>query len=57
MRLWLVAALLGLLRRGGAETYTSMLSIRQALATEKELLQSLRTYLEEEASRLRDLRR
>ncbi|XP_066475543.1 prolyl 4-hydroxylase subunit alpha-3 [Tiliqua scincoides] len=57
MLLRLVAALLGLLRWGDAETYTSMLSIHQALTTEKQLLQSLHTYLEEEASRLRDLRR
>ncbi|XP_061485630.1 prolyl 4-hydroxylase subunit alpha-3 isoform X2 [Rhineura floridana] len=55
--LWLVAALLALSQCAQAETYTSMLSIQEALATERELLRALHTYLEEEANRLKDLRR
>ncbi|XP_061441682.1 uncharacterized protein LOC133364836 [Rhineura floridana] len=55
--LWLVAALLALSQCAQAETYTSMLSIQEALATERELLRVLHTYLEEEANRLKDLRR
>nr|XP_020647593.1 prolyl 4-hydroxylase subunit alpha-3 [Pogona vitticeps] len=51
------ALLLSALRWGRTETYTSMLSIHQALATERELLQGLHTYLEEETRRLGDLRR
>uniref|UniRef100_A0A8D0BHP0 Prolyl 4-hydroxylase subunit alpha-3 n=1 Tax=Salvator merianae TaxID=96440 RepID=A0A8D0BHP0_SALMN len=49
--------LLGLLRWIQAETYTAMLSVHQALATERDLLQHLHTYLEEETSRLNDLQR
>ncbi|XP_053166409.1 prolyl 4-hydroxylase subunit alpha-3 isoform X2 [Hemicordylus capensis] len=49
--------LLGPLCRAHAETYTSMLSIQQALRTERELLRGLQTYLEEETNRLNDLRR
>ncbi|KAJ7320664.1 hypothetical protein JRQ81_020175 [Phrynocephalus forsythii] len=48
---------LGALGWGCAETYTSMQSIDQALATERSLLQSLHAYLEEEARRLSDLQR
>ncbi|XP_044306109.1 prolyl 4-hydroxylase subunit alpha-3, partial [Varanus komodoensis] len=50
-------AVLALLRWARADTFTSMLSIRQALATEAQLLRSLRAYLEDEARRLDDLRR
>ncbi|XP_054830214.1 prolyl 4-hydroxylase subunit alpha-3 [Eublepharis macularius] len=58
MMSWFVGvALLGLLQGLEAETFTSMLSIHQALATERELLQYLHTYLEEETSRLKDLQR
>ncbi|XP_058041768.1 prolyl 4-hydroxylase subunit alpha-3 isoform X2 [Ahaetulla prasina] len=39
------------------ETFSSMLSIRRALGTERALLRHLRSYLEDEASRLRDLDR
>ncbi|KAM6447726.1 prolyl 4-hydroxylase subunit alpha-3 isoform 1-T1 [Liasis olivaceus] len=58
--LWLAAAaaLLALGGRGApAETFTSMLSIRRALGTERALLRHLRTYLEDEGKRLRDLNR
>nr|XP_056714804.1 prolyl 4-hydroxylase subunit alpha-3 [Euleptes europaea] len=55
---WFIGvALLGLWPGLGAETFTSMLSIQQALATERELLRGLRTYLDEETSRLKDLQR
>ncbi|XP_067389304.1 prolyl 4-hydroxylase subunit alpha-3 [Emydura macquarii macquarii] len=60
MRLAEVAALalwLGGLRRAQGETYSSVHSIQQALATERRLLQRLGAYLEEESRRLRDLRR
>ncbi|XP_053241070.1 prolyl 4-hydroxylase subunit alpha-3 [Podarcis raffonei] len=52
-----VVLLAGLSQCVQAETYTSMLSIHQALSTERELLRFLHTYLEEEAKRLEDLRR
>nr|XP_028581668.1 prolyl 4-hydroxylase subunit alpha-3 isoform X2 [Podarcis muralis] len=58
--LWPAAAvvlLAGLSQCVQAETYTSMLSIHQALSTERVLLRFLHTYLEEEAKRLEDLRR
>ncbi|KAL8191323.1 UNVERIFIED_CONTAM: Prolyl 4-hydroxylase subunit alpha-3 [Gekko kuhli] len=58
MVLWFLgAALFGLLPGLEAETFTSMLSIQQALATERELLRSLLMYLEDETSRIEDLRR
>ncbi|KAG8137111.1 hypothetical protein E2320_005663 [Naja naja] len=55
--LLLLAALGGFGGLCGApgETFTSMLSIRRALGTEQALLGHLRSYLEDEASRLRDL--
>ncbi|XP_077197304.1 prolyl 4-hydroxylase subunit alpha-3 isoform X2 [Paroedura picta] len=56
--LWFLGVtLFGLWPGLGAETFTSMLSIQQALATERELLRRLGTYLEEEMSRIEDLRR
>uniref|UniRef100_A0A8C5RZI1 Prolyl 4-hydroxylase subunit alpha 3 n=1 Tax=Laticauda laticaudata TaxID=8630 RepID=A0A8C5RZI1_LATLA len=48
---------LGGLRGAPGETFSSMLSIRRALGTEGALLGHLRSYLEHEASRLRDLDR
>ncbi|XP_005308582.2 prolyl 4-hydroxylase subunit alpha-3 isoform X1 [Chrysemys picta bellii] len=60
MRLAEVAALglwLGCLRRAQGETFTSMLTVRQALATERRLLRHLGAYLEAETHRLKDLRR
>ncbi|XP_060622966.2 prolyl 4-hydroxylase subunit alpha-3 [Anolis sagrei] len=55
---WLgVAFLLSILPRVHAETYTSMLSIHQAMETEGQLLRSLDSYLDQEAKRLQDLRR
>uniref|UniRef100_A0A8C0GJW4 Prolyl 4-hydroxylase N-terminal domain-containing protein n=1 Tax=Chelonoidis abingdonii TaxID=106734 RepID=A0A8C0GJW4_CHEAB len=60
MRLAEVAALglwLGCLRRAQGETFTSMLTVRQALATETRLLRHLAAYLEAETHRLKDLRR
>ncbi|XP_039349005.1 prolyl 4-hydroxylase subunit alpha-3 [Mauremys reevesii] len=60
MRLAEVAALglwLGCLRRAQGETFTSMLTVRQALATETRLLRHLAAYLEAETRRLKDLRR
>ncbi|XP_062983347.1 prolyl 4-hydroxylase subunit alpha-3, partial [Elgaria multicarinata webbii] len=53
----LLLLLLGQWRWARAETFTSMLSIQQALAPEQELLRSLRAYLEDETRRLNDLRR
>ncbi|KAH0625290.1 hypothetical protein JD844_033755 [Phrynosoma platyrhinos] len=52
-----VAFVLSILRWAHAETYTSMLSIHQTREMERELLQNLHTYLEEETKRLSDLRR
>ncbi|CAM4343210.1 unnamed protein product [Caretta caretta] len=60
MRLAAVAALglwLGWLRRAPGETFSSMLSVRQALATERRLLRHLGAYLEAETHRLKDLQR
>uniref|UniRef100_A0ACB8FF01 Uncharacterized protein n=1 Tax=Sphaerodactylus townsendi TaxID=933632 RepID=A0ACB8FF01_9SAUR len=55
---WFIGvAVLGLLPGLRAETFTSMLSIQQALVTERELLRYLHTYLDEETSRLKDLQR
>uniref|UniRef100_A0A670ZWQ4 Prolyl 4-hydroxylase N-terminal domain-containing protein n=1 Tax=Pseudonaja textilis TaxID=8673 RepID=A0A670ZWQ4_PSETE len=55
--LLVAAAALGGLCGAPGETFSSMLSIRRALGTERALLGHLRSYLEDEASRLRDLDR
>ncbi|XP_070607612.1 LOW QUALITY PROTEIN: prolyl 4-hydroxylase subunit alpha-3 [Erythrolamprus reginae] len=53
----LLLLLAGLLRGAPGETFSSTLSIRRALRTEEALLAHLRSYLEDEARRLRELDR
>ncbi|XP_053564717.1 prolyl 4-hydroxylase subunit alpha-3 [Bombina bombina] len=57
LKLTTVLILLGLFRVLLADMYSSMLSIQQALTTERVLLQHLKTYIEQESHRLNDLRR
>ncbi|XP_067163896.1 prolyl 4-hydroxylase subunit alpha-3 [Apteryx mantelli] len=52
-----LGALLAWVPPAPAETYSAMLSIRQALGAEGRLLRLLRTYLQEESDRLSDLAR
>ncbi|XP_074837139.1 prolyl 4-hydroxylase subunit alpha-3 isoform X2 [Carettochelys insculpta] len=52
-----LALALGCVRRARGETYTSMLTVRQALATERRLLPALAAYLAAESQRLQDLQR
>ncbi|XP_064414096.1 prolyl 4-hydroxylase subunit alpha-3 isoform X2 [Latimeria chalumnae] len=47
--------IIGLLKLTQGEIYTSMISVQQAIAVEKELLQSLKTYIQDETYRLNDL--